>query len=125
MLAQRAFVAGKAPIKARPSRSVQALGLKQSERSVLNVQQIGLASLASLTSVLLAASPALAELNQFEENISGEFGRGTAVQYGEVRCCRRMVHVTPAGGARHVNGGACEAGGGRCSSMQSPIIQCR
>lgn len=33
--------------------------------------------------LLLAASPASAELNKFEYEIGGEFGVGTAQQYGE------------------------------------------
>jgi hypothetical protein len=43
--------------------------------------QKGLAATAAAT-VLLAGSPALADLNKFEADTRGEFGIGSAVQYG-------------------------------------------
>jgi uncharacterized protein YjbI with pentapeptide repeats len=36
-----------------------------------------------LSAALLAAQPALADLNRFEQEAGGEFGQGTAQQYGE------------------------------------------
>ena len=41
----------------------------------------GAAALFSAT--LLVTQPAFAELNKFEEEIAGEFGTGTALQFGE------------------------------------------
>ncbi|KIY91442.1 Thylakoid lumenal protein [Monoraphidium neglectum] len=52
------------------------------EQLVQNLQRAGLAALAS---VLVAVAPpsAMADLNRFEADAGGEFGRGSAGQYGE------------------------------------------
>ena len=48
------------------------------------LQQIKAAAAASLCSALLAvAQPAAAELSKFEYEAGGEFGKGTALQFGE------------------------------------------
>ena len=36
-----------------------------------------------LSAALLCAGPAYADLNKFEQEMGGEFGRGSAQQYGE------------------------------------------
>lgn len=49
---------------------------------MVNLQRAGLAALASAL-VAVAPPAALADLNRFEADAGGEFGRGSAAQYGE------------------------------------------
>jgi hypothetical protein len=44
---------------------------------------LGAATVATLGAVVLLASPASADLNKFEAGAGGEFGMGSAQQYGE------------------------------------------
>lgn len=44
---------------------------------------LGGASVGFLASCVLVAGPAVAELNKFEQEVGGEFGMGSAQQYGE------------------------------------------
>lgn len=43
----------------------------------------GVAAGALFSAALLTAQPALADLNKYEEALGGEFGNGSAQQYGE------------------------------------------
>lgn len=55
----------------------------RSVRTCANRDKLGAATIATLGAVVLLASPALAELNKFEAGAGGEFGMGSAQQYGE------------------------------------------
>lgn len=57
-------------------------------------QRIGKAALAAglAASLTMAPGPALADLNKFEYNAGGEFGVGTALQYGEADLKGRDFH---------------------------------
>lgn len=47
------------------------------------IRDAGAAALLSAALLATSAAPALAELNKFEEEMGGEFGRGSALQFGE------------------------------------------
>lgn len=71
----------------RPTRTVvcAAQQQQQQQRSPLAaVRAAGAgAAAAAAAAVLLAASPASADLNRLEAQITGEFGIGSALQFGE------------------------------------------
>lgn len=44
------------------------------------------------TGLLIAGSPAMADLNKYEAAVGGEFGKGTALQYGEADIAGKDFH---------------------------------
>jgi len=72
------------PSKAR-SRSIVCFSAPNDFTSRIDngLKILGGASVAILASCALSAGPAVAELNKFEQEVGGEFGLGSAQQYGE------------------------------------------
>jgi uncharacterized protein YjbI with pentapeptide repeats len=74
------------PTRYRQRAAVRASLIKQAEskeaaRSFTNWKAAAVASLISLSACI--AAPAFADLNRLEATVEGEFGKGSAMQYGE------------------------------------------
>lgn len=72
------------------------------------------------SAALLLAQPALADLNAFEAAAGGEFGRGSAMQYGEADIQGRDF----SGQARHIRSVWSRTGTGTVCTRLDPCVLC-